>query len=299
MSSNMQDNLNAQSTRIRKESIGLIGLGLMGSAMTERWVAAGKHVVGFDVSTAQVEAFQRSGGQACRGVKELFSAANRVVLSLPNSNVTKTVLLQARPVLRSDHVIIDTTTGDPQQMASLGHDMVSLGAAYTDSLISGSSQQVRTADVTVMAGGPELAVAHARELLGVFARHFFHVGDIGTGAKMKLVTNLVIGLNRAVLAEALTFADSAGLSANQTLDVLRQCPAYSRVMDTKGQKMIDRDFTPQARLSQHLKDVRLILESHTNLPLSETHRRLLEQAEAAGFGDVDNSAIIEAYRLLD
>jgi 3-hydroxyisobutyrate dehydrogenase-like beta-hydroxyacid dehydrogenase len=75
--------------------------------------------------------------------------------------------------------------------------------------------------------------------------------------------------------------------------------AYSRTMDTKGQKMIDRDFQTQARLSQHLKDVRLMLEAAAEaglaLPLSETHRRLLETAEAAGFGDADNSAVIEAF----
>ena len=112
---------------------------------------------------------------------------------------------------------------------------------------------------------------------------------------MKLVTNLVLGLNRAALAEGLVFAQQLDLDLTQALDVMRRSMAYSRIMDTKGEKMITQDFTPQAKLSQHLKDVRLMLAaSSIPLPLSETHRQLLEKAEALGFGDADNSAVIKA-----
>ena len=113
---------------------------------------------------------------------------------------------------------------------------------------------------------------------------------------MKLVTNLVLGLNRAALAEGLVLAEELGVDGKQAFDVLRRSMAYSRIMDTKGEKMLTRDFTPQARLSQHLKDVRLILaSSRMPLPLSEAHRALLEKAEALGFGGADNSAVISAY----
>jgi 3-hydroxyisobutyrate dehydrogenase-like beta-hydroxyacid dehydrogenase len=113
---------------------------------------------------------------------------------------------------------------------------------------------------------------------------------------MKLVTNLVLGLNRAALAEGLAFAESFGLDLVRTLEVMRGSAAYSRIMDTKGERMINREFTPDARLSQHLKDVRLIVDigqqAGLQMPLSAAHRAVLEQAEAAGFGDLDNSAII-------
>jgi 3-hydroxyisobutyrate dehydrogenase-like beta-hydroxyacid dehydrogenase len=113
---------------------------------------------------------------------------------------------------------------------------------------------------------------------------------------MKLVTNLVLGLNRAALAEGLVFGKSLGLDGKQTLHALRSTMAYSRIMDTKGKKMLRNDFKPQARLSQHLKDVRLTLKTakraQQKLPLTETHRKLLQQAEAAGLGPLDNSAII-------
>jgi 3-hydroxyisobutyrate dehydrogenase-like beta-hydroxyacid dehydrogenase len=116
---------------------------------------------------------------------------------------------------------------------------------------------------------------------------------------MKLVVNHVMGLNRAALAEGLAFARAMGLDPSRALEVLRAGAAYSRAMDTKGPKMIRGDFTPVARLSQHLKDVRLILRAarraDLRLPLEEWNRRLLERAMDRGGGDMDNSAVILAY----
>jgi 3-hydroxyisobutyrate dehydrogenase-like beta-hydroxyacid dehydrogenase len=97
----------------------------------------------------------------------------------------------------------------------------------------------------------------------------------------------------------LVFASRCGLPPQQTLEVLKAGPAYSSVMDTKGQKMLNGDFEPVARLSQHLKDVRLILAAGdrygAKTPLSSVHKTLLEAAEAAGFGAADNSAVIKAF----
>ena len=117
---------------------------------------------------------------------------------------------------------------------------------------------------------------------------------------MKLVMNLVLGLNRAVLAEGLEFARASNIDTQVALDILKESPAYSRAMDTKGHRMLNEHFDPEARLSQHLKDVRLILASGeasgAYLPLSTVHRELLEAAEAAGYGTSDNSAIIKAFQ---
>ena len=117
---------------------------------------------------------------------------------------------------------------------------------------------------------------------------------------MKLVTNLVLGLNRAALAEGLALGEAIGLEPELTLRVMRESPASSRIMDVKGEKMIHSEFSPDARLSQHLKDVRLILQlgAQAGLPMtmSEAHRAVLEQAEAAGLGCLDNSALIEVLR---
>ena len=94
-------------------------------------------------------------------------------------------------------------------------------------------------------------------------------------------------------------AHEKGLNFNKALEVLQSGPAFSRVMETKGRKMILGDFEPQARLSQHLKDVRLILaeasKTGAKTPLSELHERLLTEIEAAGHGPEDNAAIVRAF----
>ena len=195
--------------------------------------------------------------------------------------------------------MIDTTTGDPTQMAAIGDRLAARGVAYLDATVSGSSEQARRGDVVLMVGGDERAFAACGDVFGALARAAFHVGPTGSGAKMKLATNLVLGLNRMALAEGLALARGLGLDLGLTLSVLKEGAAYSRVMDAKGPKMIARDFTPQARLSQHLKDVRLILDEARRVgvasPLSEAHRTMLEMAVGAGYGDADNSAIFLAY----
>jgi 3-hydroxyisobutyrate dehydrogenase-like beta-hydroxyacid dehydrogenase len=170
-----------------------------------------------------------------------------------------------------------------------------------DAPFSGSSEQTRRGEAIAIVGGLQEAFDACRDLFDCCAAKTIYVGPCGSGARMKLVSNLVMGLNRAALAEGLVFAQAIGLDAEAALRVLLGSMAYSRVMDTKARKMIEGDFRTQARLSQHLKDVRLIIEAAAEagqaLPLTEAHRRLLEAAEADGFGDADNSAVIRAFGL--
>jgi 3-hydroxyisobutyrate dehydrogenase-like beta-hydroxyacid dehydrogenase len=174
--------------------------------------------------------------------------------------------------------------------------LATIGASYIEATISGNSDQVRRGEVLVMVGGDASAFKRCEKIFTTFAARTIRTGDVGSASRMKLVTNLVLGLNRAALAEGLVFARALKLDGDQTLEILRNSMAYSRMMDVKGEKMLRGDFKPQARLSQHLKDVRLMLaaatKARTKLPLSETHRKILSAAESAGLGDLDNSAII-------
>ncbi len=290
-----------ESTGAREpETLGLIGLGLMGMALAERFLGAGFRVLGWDMAPAPCQTLVKLGGTAGTSAAHVLTACRRVVLSLPTLDIVAQVLARANDALSDGLVLLDTTTGGPPQAQALGSRLAGRGVAYLDATVSGSSAQVRAGEVTVMVGGPKEAVQQCQDLFCCFARQVIHIGPSGSGAKMKLVTNLVLGLNRAALAEGLVLARALGLDLAQTLTVLRESMAYSRIIDTKGQKMITGDFAPQGKLSQHLKDVRLILEAGASaglkLPLSLAHRDLLELAEAAGFGQLDNSAVIQAYQ---
>lgn len=284
------------------ERVGLIGVGLMGQALAERLQSAARTVVGWDVAPAQRNALGQLGGTAAGSAPEVFAGCERVILSLPEYDVVAGVLREADAALRPGQILIDTSTGSPEQAAALGRTLAGRGVAYLDATVSGSSAQVRRGEVLVMVGGDPETFAQCADLFSCFAGQTIHAGPCGSGAKMKLVTNLVLGLNRAALAEGIAFSRTLGLGGEQTLEVLRGSMAYSRIMDTKGEKMIHGDFEPQARLSQHLKDVRLMLDAAgaagAKLPLSEAHRELLERAEALGLGALDNSAILRSIESL-
>jgi 3-hydroxyisobutyrate dehydrogenase-like beta-hydroxyacid dehydrogenase len=281
----------------RIRPIGLIGLGLMGNAIAERLLAGGHSVVGWDIAPAARARLNKLGGTVATNARDVFTCCDRILLSLPDSRIARSVLRAAASELHKGQIIADTTTGDPQDAIALSRQLAPTGATYLDATISGNSDQVRRREVLIMVGGAKRAFQRCNELFATFATRIVYTGQVGSAARMKLVTNLVLGLNRAALAEGLVFAQALNLDGKQALETLRASMAYSRIMDVKGEKMLRRDFAPQARLSQHLKDVRLMLaaaaKAHTDLPLSKTHQSILSAAEATGLGQMDNSAIIQ------
>ncbi|MEX2093705.1 MAG: NAD(P)-dependent oxidoreductase [Pirellulales bacterium] len=276
--------------------IGMIGLGLLGIALCERLLGAGYPVAVWNRTRDKAEPLIARGASWSDNP---LAECNRTVICLYTTEIVEAVLDQMKSGLRTGQILIDTTTGDPEQTTALGQRLAELGVHYLESPIAASSEQTRQGDAMAIVAGPPDAFADCRDVFAAIAGKTFHVGSAwGGAAKVKLVNNLVLGLNRVALAEGLVFAKAIGLDPAKTLDVLKEGNSYSGVMDTKGKKMIEGDFSLQAKLSQHAKDVRIILEEAkrggVTLPLSELHLRLLAEAEAAGCGELDNSAIIRA-----
>lgn len=290
---------------------GLIGVGLLGSAIAERLLSTGTPLVGFDLEPSRVALLSRSGATPASSSAEVAARCQRILLSLPTSAIASQVVgeILTSAASRVAYIptggpsspllVIDTTTGSPEAAQELASRLNSIGGYYLDATIAGSSQQVRDREAIVMVGGDRSAFDQCHDLLDALGQQVFYLGPPGSGARMKLVVNLVLGLNRAVLAEGLALARRCGIDPAVALEVLRASPARSMVMETKGEKMIRGDFTPQARLAQHHKDVLLIQQlAHqygATIPLTDVHRSLLERAAALGLGDADNSAVIRAY----
>ncbi|OAI53654.1 hypothetical protein AYO47_04275 [Planctomyces sp. SCGC AG-212-M04] len=277
--------------------VAVIGLGLMGTAITERLLAHAYPVRVWNRTR------DKAGPLIDRGASwsdHPAAECDRVIISLFSSDVVADVLGQMEADLRPGQFVVDTTTGNPEQTLALAQRLAKKGVQYLDAPISGSSEQTRKGEATVMVGGDKATFDACADLWPVLGRMVFHTGPSGSASKMKLVTNLVLGLNRAVLAEGLAFAEFIGVDPAAALEVLKGSPAYSRAMDVKGTKMIHRDFSVQARLAQHLKDVNLMIDAAAaagkSLPLAMTHQALMEQAIEMGLGDLDNSVIIEAIR---
>ena len=271
----------------------------MGSALTVRAIEAGFSVIAYDVVPEKVTSLAGLGVASANCFDDIVEQAEWIVFSVMTTDQVKGSLESAESHLRSGQVIIDCSTGEPDQMHALGDWLQSYGVEYLDATIAGNSQETRAGEVLALVGGSAQGFEQCQPFFQSFAKASFHLGPTGYGARMKLVFNLVLGLNRAVLAEALRFSEKLGIPSPQALEILKQGTAYSYVMDNKGEKMVTEDFAPQAKLAQHLKDVRLILElaerNGATTPLTSTHRQLLESLESAGLGELDNSAIIKAF----
>ena len=169
-----------------------------------------------------------------------------------------------------------------------------------DATISGTSRMCAERDITFMAGGNADVYKMCEPIFAALGRRSYYLGKNGSGALMKLIVNLVLGLNRMVLAEGLSLGKKAGMDGSVLLEVLKNSAAYSRAMDMKGTKMIQQDFLPpEGKLAFHLKDVRLILDLagrlNFPLPLSSLHAQALTSQVARDRGEWDNSAIIAFY----
>jgi 3-hydroxyisobutyrate dehydrogenase-like beta-hydroxyacid dehydrogenase len=283
--------------------IGLVGLGLVGTAIAESLLAQQFEVIGFDISPERCHQLEKLGGKSASSPAQVAAGVERLILSLPDTSVVLQVVEGPAGILEAESPpthIIDTTTGDPEETMSLAQRLAKRGITFLDSTISGSSQQVRLRKGVFMVGGDKAQFEKCRDVFSAMGEKVFYVGSSGSGSKAKLASNLVLGLNRLALAEGLVFAEKLGLDLEAFLDLLKATPAYSAIMDTKGEKMLTADFSPQARVRQHHKDVALILKYAKNagqeLPLSKAHLDVLEKSIAAGDADLDNSAIIKELR---
>jgi 3-hydroxyisobutyrate dehydrogenase-like beta-hydroxyacid dehydrogenase len=279
------------------EPIGLIGTGLFGTALAERLLEDRFPVLVHNRTRSKAEPLLARGAVWSDNP---LADCQRVIFALFTSDQVEQVFEQMNSRPLGGRIVVDTSTSDPQQTIALGRRLVRHGVKYLEAPFSGSSEQARNREATALVAGDHEAYAACADLWDCLAAKTFYVGAWGNAVKMKLVTNLVLGLNRAVLAEGLVFAEAAGLEMGNALEVLLNSPAYSRTMDAKGPKMVQGEFSPQARLSQHIKDVRLMLEeagrAGATLPISSVHLELLEHAEAAGLGELDNSAIIRVIQ---
>lgn len=279
--------------------IGVIGLGLLGTALAERLLDGGFPVSVYNRTREKAAPLLERGA---RWTDHPVAECQRVVVCLYTSGIVREVLRQFEEELRPGQIFIDATTGDPDETASLGQWLAEREAHYLESPIAASSEQTRRGEATALVAGPKQAFIDAVDLFDVLVAKAHYLGEWGNAAKTKLVNNLILGLNRAVLAEGLWLAENLNLDPAATLEVLKQSNSYSGVMDTKGAKMVSKDFAPQAKLSQHAKDVRIILAQIAargqRLPLSELHHQLLLQAESAGLGELDNSAIAQVFSQL-
>ncbi len=284
--------------------IGIVGLGLMGSALVRRLREAGFEVLGYDVDEKKRDRVLQDGAGSVASLAELAAQCTTIMLAVFNTEQVEAViegefgLLAARTQAAPRPTYICTSTCDPERIAKLAARIEPL-ADYIEMPVSGTSGQVAAGDGVGLVAGKLRAVDTARSVLDAVCPKRQYLGAVGNGGKAKLAVNLVLGLNRGAIAEGLVFAKEMGLEPVAFLEVLRNSAAYSQVMDIKGPMMARREFeTPVSRVDQSYKDFSLMLEYAgalgQQLPFAEVYAELLRDCVEHGESQWDNAAILAA-----
>jgi 3-hydroxyisobutyrate dehydrogenase-like beta-hydroxyacid dehydrogenase len=286
-----------------RTAVGLVGIGLLGQALAHRLRGAGFEVAGFDVDPAKTARLAELGGHPASSIADLGRRCAPIVLAVFSTDQVETVVEdELLPALGggSGKVVLCASTCDPDRIAALGQRVAARGLHLLETPVSGASGQVSRGEGVGLIGGDPQVVSEVEPVLRAMFPTHFHIGKIGDGGRAKLAINLILGLNRLAMAEGLVFAERLGLDPAALLKVARKSAAYSQVMDVKGSKMTGAEFAPEGRITQHLKDVHLMLEQaerlKQRLPLLEIHADVLEACVRHGEGDLDNSAVIKEVR---
>ena len=282
--------------------LGIVGLGLVGNALARRLLSAGYDVCGYDIAEPACKRAQQLGVEGLSDAHQVAEKVGTILLSLMTSEDRRNLLWGDQAlaaVLTPGTLILDTTTARPEDILDDHARLAEQDVRLIDVCLSGSSQVIAEGRALALVGDKEENASY-RDILAAFSKAQYYFGAPGQGNRVKLIVNLAFGLNRLVLAEALGLAAKGGFDLDVVLQLLKEGETYSVVMDTKGPKMVSGVYEPVvARLAQHLKDVRLIIDYAEDVgarvPLSEVNARLIEEVVDAGGGELDNAAVFKAY----
>jgi 3-hydroxyisobutyrate dehydrogenase-like beta-hydroxyacid dehydrogenase len=274
----------------------------MGTAIARRLLGAGFGVLGFDIDAAKRDKLIELGGEHADSVAAVASRCRVVALAVFTTEQVEQVVEGAGGLLGTNvRTVICTSTCDPDRVAQLAARVSRLGLRFLEVPVSGTSAQVERGDGVGLVAGDEAAAQEVDDVLAALCPKRYFLGAAGNGGRAKLAINLMLGLNRAAIAEGLAFAERMGLERGRLLEVAKGSAAYSQVMDVKGRFWAaDRYDAPMSRVDQSLKDFLLMLEIGERvgaaLPFAALYAQLMQDCVAHGEAELDNAAVINAIR---
>lgn len=287
------------------DRVGIVGLGLMGSAFTHHLLKSGLEVQGYDIDESRGRQLHERGGAPVESPAAAARGSRWVLTSLPNSDIVREVVLGPSGIAEGAGpglIIADASTSRPEDSQRLGAELAKRGIGFLDAAVSGTSAMAWKKDLIVIAGGTPEHFEACKPLFAGFARAAYRMGPVGSGAMTKLVINLVLFGNRLALAEGLVFGMKAGMEGEALLEVLQDGACSSKTMIDKGPKMLNADFSPEGQVKTSLKDARLALEQGQRygapMFVGALWAQLQQSAYQHGLADHDSSSFIEVLRVL-
>ena len=284
-------------------SVGLIGLGAMGSGMAQSLRRAGHTVHVFDVRREAAQAFAQDGGVACASLAELGAACDVVVSVVVNAAQTEAVLFGADGCaahMKPGSVFVMCSTVDPNWSVALEARLESMGLRYIDAPISGGAAKAASGQMTMMTAGKPEAYALAEPLLKAMAGKVYKLGDCaGAGSKVKIINQLLAGVHIAAAAEAMALGLREGVNAEALYEVITNSAGNSWMFENRMAHVLAGDYTPLSAVDIFVKDLGIVLDvaraSKFPLPLSSTAHQMFMQASTSGFAKEDDSAVIKVF----
>lgn len=278
--------------------VGVVGLGIMGSAYARNLIGAGFEVTGHDIDERRMAALADVGGEAAGTPSAVAEAAEVVLLALPKVEALDEVITGRAGLVNSvsgNEVVVEMSTFPLDAKLRMRDSLGELGVASVDAPVSGTGLQADQADIVVYASGDPEAVERARPVFDVIARETYHVGEFGNGSKMKFLANLLVSVHNLVTAETFVLARAAGLDLDNVLEVISAGVGSSRIFEIRGPMMVADDYPPAARLEMFIKDIGVIGDFARSLgsptPLLDASLPWYEEAVEEGLGDLDAAAL--------
>jgi putative dehydrogenase len=241
--------------------IGMIGLGIMGSAMAGNLMRAGHRVIGYDVLPRRRQDHRRAGGEAVASCRDVARRAGIVVCSLPSSEALLQTAAELAETSPPPQIVIETSTLPIAVKEQARRSLAARGTILLDCPLSGTGAQARAKDLVVYTSGDRGACRRVVPILRAFARAHYYVGAFGAGSKVKFVANLLVAVHNVAAAEALVLAMKAGLDPAMVLKVVVDGAGSSRMLQVRGPMMVKGDYSKaMMKLEIWQKDMAIIAD---------------------------------------
>ncbi|MET4096170.1 2-hydroxy-3-oxopropionate reductase [Arthrobacter sp. UYCu712] len=281
-------------------NVAVIGLGIMGLPMAINLVKAGHSVTGFNRSQDKIDKLVSEGGQGATSIAEAVKDADVVITMVPDSPDVEGVVSGKDGVFanaKKGTLWIDASSIRPDVAKRLADDAKEAGIRPLDAPVSGGEQGAINAALSIMVGGEAANFEAAQPVLTAVGKTIVHVGPSGSGQTVKAANQLIVAVNIQVLGEAIAFLEAYGVDTDAALKVLGGGLAGSKVLDQKGQKMLDRNFDPGFRLALHHKDLGIVTsaarEANVAIPLGAVVAQLVAATVNQGDGGLDHSGLFK------
>jgi 3-hydroxyisobutyrate dehydrogenase len=287
------------------ETIGFIGLGIMGQGMSRNLLQSGFAVNVWNRTPSRMDPLIEAGASGCVNPAEVAAKSDIIITCVSDTPDVEAVILGENGVIfgvRSGSLVIDMSTISPHATRTIAATLAEKGVSMLDAPISGGSEGAANGTLSIMIGGDAAQVERAMPALQAMGRTITHVGETGAGQTVKLVNQILVVVTMLGVGEALLFAQAGGLDLNKTLDAVKAGAAGSWMLSNRGPQVIERDWRPGFTIDLQQKDLRLVLEAadQMGVPMLGTGTvfQLYRTLQQQGLGGDGNHALAKALEHL-